>query len=329
MIANLGTVRLKSDEDAEIYKVICPQPDWKTRLLRRLLHKGDIWQKPMNLALESGLEGLTMNFFVLELDEEIVGNITTVEALEQPIALLQHVFTDPEHRRKGVCSHLMTAVCEDFQERDGRAMYLGTGYDTPPFWIYHDYGFRPIGQTGSMIWKADPDFPEGYFVEGDVSVRWTLWGDWPLLNVLYQLQQGWSLRGYIYGQFGHDSYEGTFCKLQRDLDADDATESAVLHINETGAIVGHALVARDKKWPAGPWVLDFFVHPDYISHAPELLDCIDIPSGPKVQCYADAGAADRLQLIEDLGFEREAELCNQYDDRDGQRRDVVVFRRSE
>ncbi|MFP3905129.1 MAG: GNAT family N-acetyltransferase, partial [Armatimonadota bacterium] len=324
MVHNIGTVRLKSGEDAELYKIICPQPDYKSRLLRRLSHKGDLWEDPMQQALESGLDELTMNFFIVELDEEIVGNITTVQSLKRPVGLLQHVFTDPDHRRKGVCSSLMHAVCEDFRQQQGRAMYLGTGYDTPPFWIYHDYGFRPIGQTGSMVWAPDEEYPRNFFVEGDTQIRETRWEDWPLLNALYQVSEGWNLRGYVYGQFGHSSYESAYCKLRRDMKQDNAGPCVVMQIAETEAVVGHAFVARDKKWPAGPQVLDLFVHPAYVEQSRHLLEAIEIPDG-KVQCYADGAAHERIEIIREFGFEHEAVFSKQYTDRDGEKRDVHVF----
>ena len=37
----------------------------------------------------------------------------------------------------------------DFRERTGRALYLGTGYNSHPFYIYHSFGFESVF---SRIW---------------------------------------------------------------------------------------------------------------------------------------------------------------------------------
>ncbi len=327
MVTEYPPVRLKSDEQAQLFKVVAPEPEWKERLLTRLSHKGPLWDKPMNDALEGGLEGMTMYFFQLRLDDVAVGNLTIVEALKRPIALLQHVFTDPNHRRKGICSIMMQAMVDDFRSRDGRAMYLGTGYDTPPYHIYRSFGFEGIGTTGAMVWALDDDYPESYFPGGPVQVRPMRWGDWAPLTALYQQIEGWDLRSYSFNQFGHSSYESAFCRLQEVIEEGRAARATVLEDTTTGAVVGHAFTMQDEKWPGGPEVLECFVHPRYQHNAAELLDAIALPADARLRAYADAEAAGKLDALQRLGFVQKAVLEMQYVRKDGRPANLVILSR--
>lgn len=327
MVTEYPPLRLKSDEEALLFKVIAPEPEWKERLLSRLSHKGPLWDKPMNNALEAGLEGMTMYFFQLRLGDVAVGNLTIVEALDRPIALLQHVFTDPDHRRKGICNSMMQAMVDDFRARDGRAMYLGTGYDTPPYHIYRSFGFEGIGTTGAMVWAFDDDYPESYFPGGPVLLRPMRWGDWAPLTALYQQIDGWDLRGYCFGQFGHSSYESAFCRLQEVIEEGKAAHATVLEDTTTGAVIGHAFIMQDEKWPGGPKVLECFVHPRYEHRTPELLSAVAAAAETRLKAYADADASGKLDALEQIGFGREALLKAQYVRKDGRAADVVVLTR--
>ncbi|NLJ34781.1 MAG: GNAT family N-acetyltransferase [candidate division WS1 bacterium] len=325
MITQLGAVTLKSGESAEILKITAPEPDWEEPVRSRLAHKSSRWHQPMSRALREGLPGLTMNFFLLRVGEATVGTLTVVQALKRPVALLQHVFTDPDHRRKGICSYLMRALQDDFLAEGGQAMYLGTGYDTPPFWIYHSCGFRPIGTIGAMVWVADQDYSDSYFAPAETLVRASQWGDWPLLHALYQLEKGWDLRGFSYGQFGNASYESAFCELEEAIEAAEAQQSMVIESQTSSAVVGHAFLARDRKWPDGPWVLDLFVHPSFSERGSDLLDALQLPVGVKIQAYCDDLATDRAALLQSRGFSLEATLTGQYVNGQGLPRDVLLY----
>ncbi len=325
MVKQLPSVALKSGEEARIYLITAPEPEWEQRLVSRLEHKGELWTRVMSQALREGLPDLTMRFYQMRLDDRAVGNITTAQSLEPPVAMLQHVFTDPDHRRKGICDHLMSLVMQDFGAEQGRAMYLGTGYQSVAFRIYESFGFKPIGQTGSMVWVHDPNYPDDFFVPGPVRVRFAQWRDWPLLTALYQVQSGWDLRGYLLGQFGHSSYEGTYCRLREWMEADTAQQVTVLECLETGAVVGHAFIARDEKWPHGPHVLELFVHPLFLKHTAELVGAIDLPRETKLQAYCDGAAKDRAEVLQGLGFSLEATLPLQYRTKAGPPTDVHIY----
>lgn len=304
-------VELKSGERAQVWKVTAPDPQWAETLLTFLVHKGQDWLEPMREALQTGLEGLTMNFYECTLGEQVVGNITVLESLDRPVGLLQHVFTLPEHRRKGVASALMEAIRQDFRIRGGRAMYLGTGYQSPPFWIYHGYGFRPIGETGHMRWLVEDGFLDKYFAPGPVRVRDTRWGDWPLMEALYATVEGWTLRSLSQRLYGQSNYEGPFVALMGALAKGRVKQSKVM-VKQDGAIVGHAAVWAQPEYPGEPWLLEFFVHPSFHERAGELLGSIFVTPGHKLQAVADSDAWDRHRALREIGMWREACLRRQF-----------------
>lgn len=297
-------VTLKSGERAEIWKITAPDTLWAGRLLDFLSHKGEPWLEIMRTALERGAQPLTMNFFEAVCDGQIVGNITVVESLPRPVGLLQHVFTAPEHRRKGIASALMRAVCRDFVLRGGRVMHLGTGYKSPAYWIYFSFGFRPICETGHMRWIVEPGFMDRYFAPGPVSVRDTNVGDWPLLEALYSVEEGPVLRSLPQNLYGQSSYEGPFLRLREGLQEGRVKWSRVL-VKTDGAVVGHA-AAWLQPVPGQPWMLEIFVHPNFLDQADKLMDAAFIPPHHKFQAPCDSDAWQLQQAFESAGLWREA-----------------------
>lgn len=324
MVTEFGIVTLKSNEQARLVHITAPEPSWTDRILPFLAHKGEPWMWPMKLALDEGLPGVRMNFFVAMLDDQLAGNITTTEA--NGIGMLQHVYTNPDHRRKGICQLLMQAVTDDFGARGGRAMYLGTGYDTPPFWIYHSFGFRSILETGAMRWLPEEGFEGEYFGPGETTVREARWEDWPALDALYLTERGWYLRGFACGHYGHSSYEGLYPALMKAADEGRVQQMKVL-VKDDGAVVGHAMIGVQPAWRGEPYVLDFFVHPTFARKAYVLLQSLELPTDRKVQCYCDAEAKPKMAALQAAEFRREAVLKRQIQ-RGDEWLDVVIFARN-
>lgn len=325
MVETLEHVELKSGERMAVVKTTAPEPDWCDRVLTFLVHKGDLWLDPMREGYQRGLDALVMSDFmgVLE-DGQVVGNITTAEHLG--VGILQHVFTSPQHRRKGICEALMAALCRDFVARGGRASYLGTGYDSAPYHIYERFGFRGCGDSGKMIWFADPDFERSWFAPAPAAVRDTRWDDWPLLGALYAVRDQWRLKGMYFGQFGHANYESEYLSLRRAMAEGKVLQVKVL-ATDAGAIVGHAFVAPQAAWRGRVWVLDFMLHQGFYGQAGALLSALELPAAAKVQAFCDERARDKMAALEALGFEREGVFARQMEDQDHVPLDVVVYGR--
>lgn len=318
----ISTVKLRSGENAEIWLVRAPAPDWTERILPLLAHKGEPWLSAMRRALQHGLGELNMSFFECVLGGELCGNITIVDSLEQPVGILQHVFTRPEHRQKGIASALMAAACEDFRQRKGRALYLATGNPVAAA-LYERFGFRSLGQNGVMLWLLDEDFHEAFFRPRPTEVRPTQWSDWPLLTALYSVADGWTLRSLFFGHYGPSFWEGPFLELMAAQEQGTVVDNKVL-VAENGATVGHAFAYIQRTYASHPLMVDFFVHLAFCDQTATLLAALDLPDNRKVQAVMDNDAAGRHEILARAGFWREATLRNQFC-HDGQWYDVSFY----
>ncbi len=177
MTKEMGNVTVKSGETMQIMRVDAPDPEWKQPILDFLQHKGEPWVEANRLILGQQLEGIQSYFYLAMSGKEIVGNIMTIEAVEASVGILGHVFTAVEHRRKGICSAIMEVLTRDFVERGGRGMTLGASYDGPAYHIYYSFGFRPVQETGHMIWEAEAGLLAHYFSPEATTVRDVCWVD--------------------------------------------------------------------------------------------------------------------------------------------------------
>src|SRR5438445_386802 len=73
----------------------------------------------------------------------------------------------------------MAAQMADMPWRRFQRLSLGTGFERPPYWIYHGFGFRGIAPgRGEMLWTAGEDAEAELFRPGRVVARDARWDDW-------------------------------------------------------------------------------------------------------------------------------------------------------
>src|SRR6266511_2365019 len=147
MYTSLGAVTLKTGERMELGVVACPDPAHAAQIVSLLGHKGEPWQSHVEAAVREPLDGLQTLFYLGTLDGTAVTNVMIVgtRGADQQAGgcgILGHVYTVPEHRRKGAYSQLMAVQMEHTRRLGYRALTLGTDFETPPYWIYHSFGFR-------------------------------------------------------------------------------------------------------------------------------------------------------------------------------------------
>src|SRR3954447_5955072 len=172
MYRHLGSAQLRTGEQMEIGVVECPDPSWGAQVKPLLGHKDRPTQEFFDAAFERRLDELDARFYLGTVGGFAVSNVMIVGARPGTAAagegsatgpgaagILGHVYTRPEHRQKGAYRHLMAAQMDDCRRLGYRALTLGTGFETHPYWIYHSFGFRSIdGTSGKMKWLADSEF---------------------------------------------------------------------------------------------------------------------------------------------------------------------------
>lgn len=318
----LSEAKLKTGEPIEVGLIQGPDVEHAEQIKPFLAHKGGNWNWHVARSATGKLDGLETRFYVAKLDGKIISNVMTVECAHAGI--LGHVFTDPAYRRKGAVSRVFDQLIPDFRKRGG-VLTLGTGFDSPAYWIYHSYGFRSIVEnTGFMRYATEAGYEETrVYVPSPAGVRTVLWGDWPRLSLLASRHRGWHLRSLWLGHYGASNFEGPFLGLKRAVE--EGSAQCVVLETEAEAVVGYATLVRDSRWRGHTWLLDVDVHPLFAQHTVELLKTLEYPRA-KVQCHVDGDAHAKAAAIRASGFQHEATLRNQIEC-EGEGLDVAVYRR--
>lgn len=324
MYDKLGEAVLKTGERMEVGVITAPDMPHAEEMKQFLGHKPGNYKWHIERCVTEVLDALETRFYVGKLDGNVITNIMTVEF--EGVGILGHVFTLPQQRRKGACKGVMAYQMEDFRQRTGTALYLGTGYNSHPYYIYHGFGFESVfPESGFMKYHVDADFEARYFTPMPAHPKPVEWHDWPKVTALSGIV-GWdTLRSLKWGVYGPTNLEGGFLSFKHDLETEDAYADAKLLIASSGAIVGWATVGRDARWQPATAVLDLFFHPNFADSVPALLSAVAFPES-KVQCYVDSGAEQKSAVLETAGFACEGRLKDQFI-YGGQPYDVLVFAR--
>lgn len=325
MYIKLEDVKLKTNEVMEVGVVIAPDEKYADKVAPFLGHKPGNYKWHVERSVKEVLDDLETRFYIGQLNDEIICNIMTVE--HRKTGILGHVFTRPDQRMKGACKGVMSPQMEDFRRRNGEILYLGTGYDSPPYHIYKSFGFYSVlPKSGFMRYDAMSDFDAKYFSPLKAHVREIKWHDWPTVNALtatLELEAAY-LRSVAFRMYGVQNFEGGFLSFKRDIEEKRYREAKLLE-SENGAIAGFATLKSDEVWAGNVCLLDIFLHPNFYSDGIKLLESLEFPNG-KTQCYADSNATQKRRLLESFGFETEAMLKDQLKDRNKDKTyDVILF----
>lgn len=320
----LGETTLKSDEVMEVGVINAPDQPHADEIKKFLAHKPQFFDWHIERCVTESLDELETRFYVGKVDGIIITNIMTVE--HDGIGILGHVYTLPDQRRKGACKGTMAFQMEDFRQRNGRALYLGTGYNGHPYRIYHSFGFESVyPETGFMKYHVNDNFEETYFAPTTAHPKDVEWHDWPKLTALSAIVEWDILRSLLWNVYGPTNLESGFLTFKHTFEVSDVLDDAKFLATQDSTIVGWATVNRDSKWRHNIALLDLFFHPNFIDSVPSLLSSLKFPE-LKVQCYIDSTAEKKAEVLENAGFSCEGRFKNQIEFR-GEKYDVLVFGR--
>ncbi len=282
MYMPLGEALLKSGERMQVGVVRGPDPDWKPALTAFLGHKGPVWRQHIAGALDGPLDSLETRFYVGQVDGKPIAQIMIVGS--RGVGILGHVFTLPEQRQKGAARGLMHILMEDCRRQGFHILTLGTGFQSPAYWIYHGFGFRGVhSESGNMLWQAEPEAAARLFQRAPVSVRAVRWDDWGFFNYLAMLPvevgEG-APRSALLGLQGQGSLEGPFIAFQIRREQEPLLQAQTL-VSETGASVGWGLLGPSEG-EGGAWRLDVHTHPHFTDYRSELMASLALPKAPVI-----------------------------------------------
>ncbi len=305
MYEPIDTIRLKSGETVEVGFVIGPDRDWAGRIETLLEHKSEIWRWGNTMVLRERL-GVEAYFYILHRDGIPFANMTTVEM--RGVGIFGHVYTKPEDRRQRAAMELMRVMMDHFRRRGGRALYLGTGYDSHPYHIYRSHGFEGLEpRSGYMDYYSTSKgaFEAEYFSKGRAVVANLDWPDWPASTALFSGDFPGVTRCAGMRIFGRQSTESPLLPVIRDAVARQAegrpARVKVLRQRETTAVAGLAMWSFDRLWP-GSCVVDVYCHPNFWDRSIELLGALSLPVADRYLAYCDAGFGPKATALSQAGF---------------------------
>jgi hypothetical protein len=315
MYRKIADVILKTGEHAEMGVVLGPDeaPD-----LRRLLgHKGAVWTWQIEQSLNHKFQNAESRFYILSKAGRPFANVMTVES--RGVGIFGHVFTAPEERRKGAADIIHAHQMADFKQRGGRALYLGTGFDTPPFKLYERHGFRGVEPgSGYMTWFADSQdaFERDVFAPSSVRHEAFSFEHWPTLPALAMMAHPARVRIAGMDVINIRSTEGGSLPYlvamdSRISDPENKTAGAKawLAISEKSNMpVAIAAIIPEHYFWTQALLLDLFCAPGFEAELPKLFEKLQVPAGRNVICYADTFWPQKQAALQACGFKRESLL---------------------
>ena len=324
MYTPIAASTLSSGELLETGVVLAPDDDYAPLVRPILAHKSSNEQWHLDEVFAGRVGPLETRFYLGRLDECPVCNIMVSE--HDGIGVVSHVYTRPEHRRKGIARRVMTEQMADFRDRGGRYLTLSTGYDTHPYYLYHSFGFRSVvPESGHMKYMETAAFETEHFRGDGALVVPGNWRNWPALNVFCAQGGPPFVRNAGLGHIGPRMFEGAYLGLMK-LAREDADYQVRLLVTDRGAVTGYATLVPDIRWRGETFLLDMTAHPAFTLYLKPLLNSFDLPVERKVHCHVELGDTVKGAALRDVGFVREATLRKQFK-MPGQAMDVELYAR--
>jgi GNAT superfamily N-acetyltransferase len=302
----LGNVTLKSGERVEALCVLGPDLEWGPLIRRMLGHKGGIWNWQNTEVLTERLP-LEARFYVLHRGGAPFANVMTVE--RGGVGLFGHVWTDEADRGQGAASWLLELLLADFRSRGGRALWLGTGYDTHPYRLYLKHGFRGLEDRHSeMVLCAGGDlaaFEADWFATRGAVAEPLGWGHWPTSSPLFAGAFPGVARAPALGLIGRRIAESTLLPAIRAnrerIARGEMPTAAVIADPDSGAVIAFAHWADAPPWPETSQ-LDLWCHTAAWHRAGELVETLRIPRDRRLIAWTDPDCPAKTETLMKLGF---------------------------
>jgi len=302
-------IRIEKDREGrpvQIGVVVNPDDETIPKILELLAHKGEIflWQVKKLYGSEAG--ATESRLFVAKRGSGIVS--TAMLAEYSGIAILGHVFTAPEERRKGISSILLKLLLDDFKKRRGRIITLYTDYGGHSYRYYQKHGLIGLEETGIMYFpETAPEIRKKIYSPVEAAIRSARWEDYPVITDMALDAGEFPIKVFATEAVGRPYFESHFLYLAQNREKDPRNcRIKVLARSSNDFPVGLACTMPDKTRPEGTYCLDCFVYPGYEDYLEELMASVALPS--PVVAYAESDNVLKKGALEKLGFRIEGEL---------------------
>ncbi len=329
MYRKIEDVTLRTGEKTELGVVTGPDHDWGKKVRHLLGHKGEswLWQVEQSLFNETGTESY---FYILSKEGKPFASIMTVE--REGIGTFGHVFTDPKERKKGAADLIHHYQMEDFKSRNGRALYLGTSYDSHAYHLYQKHGF--VGcepESGSMFYftRGQEAFEKETFAPSPTTIERLAFKHWPLLPALAMMKHPARIRILGMGVNRIVSTEGTSLEFLHRFAQSDRSLDAYLAVSSKTLVPMAIACRRPEADHFGNHVdlVDIFAAPHHEEQIPGLVEALALDPKRKAICYMDDGWPAKSNWLKKCGFQREATLKKHFLSQTRELHDVEVWSR--
>jgi GNAT superfamily N-acetyltransferase len=304
MYTSLDPTNLKDGTSAELGIILGPDEDWADRVDHLLGHKSEIWQWQNATTIRQPLE-LECRYAIASRDGLPFANVATFE--HAGVGILGHVFTQEDARGKGAASALMTVVMHDFKTRGGRALYLGTAFDSPAFHIYRKHGFAPVEPgSGEMVFHAGTSqgFNAAFFDIATPEIGPPSWTDWAMGQPLFTDEMPGRLRCMRLGVLGRTGAEsGLLAVIREHLAHPEGHPPTCLLLRDAKrrSVAACATWSHHRHWPH-TIIVDLYSHPHTWDASESLLAKLQLPPCARAVAYVDEQTPEKAAVLEKAGF---------------------------
>ena len=307
MYQRLTPATLRDGRQVEAGVVLAPDAEWAEIIGPLLMHKGGLWNWQIEYVLthEAPIEA---RFYMLLEEGKALSHVMTLECAG--VGIFGHVWTIPAARGLGASSELITRQMADFSQRGGRALYLGTDYQSTAYRIYHRVGFRSVeAQTGYMHYfqHGEARFAEAYWRSGPVAIEPFGWNHYPLLQPLFLTDDPAIVRNVGMHNIGRVTAEEHPLRFLQPADgADDglqpSAQANVLVDQTSGAVAGFASWSWHPLW-FDVCIVDTFCKRGYWEHGGRLFDSLALPhTARRVVSYVDSVSPEMRSLLTERDY---------------------------
>lgn len=274
MKTSLAKVKLHTGEDLDISLLEFPYDEYKRRIKEFFLldHLPGLWLRNLDKWLEGVKDG-SLIWFIGEIGSKIISGVAVYCSAGNGIADLGHVYTMPEHRKKGIQNRIFAEIMKELPTRRVKVVYLETGYRIPAYFLYQKYGFQGHQKQGIMRKRLNTkeDVDVFYFKPRKVSYSDVKRSDFcPLLHLLSK-PEGQICRSYAYGLYKNAPSDTRVLQIVDSVERKKC--SATVLRDSENRLMGLCLVSRQtpKETLGHIGVLDLFIHPNYMQYANVML----------------------------------------------------------
>jgi len=353
MYQKLQDETLKNGERVELGLLTGPDQSKLAGQVKALLgHKGKIWQWQIEQSLGQQFKDAQSRFYIALRNGQPLANVMTVEAFG--IGIFGHVYARPEERRKGLSDRIIGTLVKDFRARAGKALYLGTGFDSPAYHLYARHGFKSVEpKSGCMTWFAQTQeaFEQEAFAQGATRREALSFEHWPTLPALSMMRHPARVRLATMDVLGPVLTEGgalpVLMATSAELDGDrqpisegpaslgrqpaggvsprPPEERAQVAVSRTSDVpVAIACIAPEPIFSKQVDVLDLFCAPGFEGELQPLAEQLQLSAERTAVCYADSFWPAKQQVLRALHFVR-ASVLPKYFRAQGQAQDVELW----